>query len=153
MRAWIDIETDNLSPFYTRIWCVSVCLDASGECQTYTDREGFLKASQAWTEIGGHGILSFDLFALWILWGIPFSVGPDTFNGKPVKLIDSLVMSRYLHPDRGLHGLDEWGQRLGLPKLEHKDFTCYSDEMRVYCERDAALSRAVYHHLLREEMG
>lgn len=152
MHVWIDIEADNLAPLYTRIWCVGVCEDASGECVTYTERDAFVEAAKQWTTIGGHGILSYDLLALWVLWGTPCSVGPDTFNGKPVKYIDTLVMSRYLNPDRPhKHGLEDWGQQLGLPKLDHKDFSQYSEEMRVYCERDAALSRAVYHYL-KEEM-
>lgn len=148
MIAFLDAECDDLLPYTSKIWCVSVL--CNGVMTTYTDRDEFLEASKDWTALCGHNLLAYDLFVLWKLWNIPFSVGPDTFNGKPVEFVDTLVLSRYLNPDRGFHSLEDWGTHLGHPKLEHKDFSCYSETMRVYCENDVLLTEKVYHHLMKE---
>lgn len=149
--VFLDAECDNLLPYVRKIWCVSV-LDASGECVTYTDRESFLKASKEWTTIVFHNGLGYDLWVLLLVWGIPFTVGKDTFNGRDVRFIDTLVLSRYQNPDRIFgHGLRDWGEFLDFEKLPHKDFSCYSDDMRVYCENDVKLTKKVYEYLLEEQ--
>ncbi len=156
MEALLDVEADNLTPYVTKIHCV--CVLVNGVMTTYTDREEFLLASLRWTTLVGHNILGYDLFALWIVWKIPFTVGPDTFNGRPVTFIDTLVRSRYLHPDRlnkdgsfGGHGLERWGERLGFAKTEWDDFTEYSTELEAYCYNDVLLTDKV-HVTLTEEM-
>lgn len=149
MIVFLDAECDNLLPYVRKIWCVSV-LDASGECVTYTDRESFLKASEKWTTIVFHNGLGYDLWVLLLVWGIPFTVGPDTFNGKPVKFVDTLVLSRYLNPDRGFHSLEDWGETLGIPKGEHTNFSEYSEELAEYNRQDCRVTKKVYESLLKE---
>lgn len=154
-EATIDCECDNLLPYVSKIHCVVVWCD--GVATTYTDRESFLQGSLRWTTLVGHNLIGYDLWVLWRLWGIPFTVGPDTFNGRPVTIIDTLVRSRYLHPDRlnadgsfGGHGLERWGDRLKFAKTEFNDFTEYSEELECYCLNDVLLTNKVHAALIQE---
>ncbi len=151
MRVVIDIEADGLLPFVSRIWCVCVLDAGTGEITTYTDRKSFVVASAAWDEIVFHNGVGYDGWALWKVWNIPFSVGPDTFNERPVKFIDTLVVSRTLWPDRpGGHGLKDWGDRLGFPKGLHEDWTQYSEAMKTYCEQDTRVTHKTLQELQNE---
>lgn len=153
MRVVLDAECDDLHPFVSRVFCVCVLELDSGAMHTYLegDRERFLSESLRWTEWITHNGLGYDYWVLWKLWGIEFGIGPDTVNGRPVTHTDTLVLSRYLNPDReGGHGLEAWGEKLGFPKLEHKDFTQYTDEMRDYCQQDVRLTAKVYQALQQE---
>lgn len=40
--------------------------------------------------------------------------------------------------------MESWGIRLKFPKLEHKDFTQYSEEMLKYCRNDVALTKRLF---------
>lgn len=155
MEALLDVEADNLTPYLTKIHCV--CVLSNGVMTTYTDREEFLLASLRWTTLVGHNIIGYDLWALWLVWKIPFTVGPDTFNGRPVTIIDTLVRSRYLNPDRpnpdgshGGHSLANWGKRLGFSKTAFTDFTEFSEEMEAYCLNDVLLTNKVHATLIEE---
>jgi hypothetical protein len=154
----LDVEADDLLVGVSRIHCVCV-QEVGGGITTYTDREGFLLDSLRWTTLVGHNLLGYDLWVLWRVWGIPFTVGPDTFNGRPVTIIDTLVRSRYLNPDRlnvdgstnKNHRLESWGERLRFAKTEWTDFTEYSEWMEAYCWNDVMLTDKV-HAALTEEM-
>lgn len=64
---------------------------------------------------------------------------------------DTMLMSYILYPQRpNGHSLKEWGEVLGYPKLEHKDFSEYTEEMGEYCKRDVDLTLKLYHTLLGE---
>lgn len=65
------------------------------------------------------------------------------------RVVDTLVMSRVMHPDRTAHpaggsSLQKWGEYLRMPKGEHTDFTSYSPEMETYCKRDVDITEALY---------
>jgi hypothetical protein len=47
--------------------------------------------------------------------------------------------------------LEAWGNRLGHPKTEHKDFTCLTPELLEYCANDTTLT-ALYSVALLERM-
>lgn len=152
MQVVLDVECDDLLPYATKIWCVSVLEVDSGNIRTYTDRNDFIGDSQNWTEIITFNGLGYDHWVLWLIWNIPFTVGPDSFQGFPVKLTDALVHSRYQNPDRfgQKHSLEIWGEFLGIPKGEHKDFSQLSDEMIRYNQQDCRVTLAVWQHLQRE---
>jgi len=155
MQVVCDAECDDLLPFATKIWCVSVLETATGNIKTYTEREEFVRDSEAWTEIITFNGLGYDHWILWLIWNLSFSVGPDMFNGRPVKLTDALVLSRYLNPDRfgQKHALEVWGEHLGVPKGSHTDFTQLSDEMISYNRQDCLVTFAVYKQLMKELQG
>jgi DNA polymerase-1 len=150
MRLAFDLEADGLEP--TRIWCI-VAKDVDSE---YIDRwtinstlpiQTFLHhALSRADELIGHNIIEFDLPVLQRLTGW---APPDG-----CKISDTLVLSRLSQPDReGAHSLRAWGDRLGLPKGDHKDWSEYSDDMLRYCRRDVDVTCEVYRHLATEWVG
>lgn len=84
------------------------------------------------------------------------------------KCWDTLVMSRLFRPvaasykqgmglkskgvdDRfGGHGIGAWGRRLGVYKFDFNDWSNFSTEQMVYCDRDVDVNHLVFKHLLRE---
>lgn len=153
----LDAECDDLHPFVSRIFCVCVLELDSGAMHTYLegDRERFLSDSLRWTEWITHNGLGYDLWVLWKLWGIEFGIGPDTVNGRPVTHTDTIILSRYLDPDRNPgfqkpHSLEAWGEKLGFRKTHWNDFSGYSEEMEAYCWNDCILTGKVYRELQRE---
>lgn len=90
------------------------------------------------TEIILHNGIKFDLIALKLFGVLDYEVGyldrEDKLFGKPVKIVDTLVRSRLLNPDRyGGHGLKAWGVALGEHKGDYTDFSHYNEEMLEYC--------------------
>lgn len=101
--------------------------------------------------------------------GIGFDavVMEELYEAKPKMVIDTLVMSRVLNPDRerpqglpqrvGPHGLEAWGYRLGFYKGEYgkqeNAWDEYSEEMLQYCKQDVMLTAKVYEALLKEMEG
>ena len=87
-------------------------------------------------EIVCHNIVGYDL-VLWLKCGLidSFTVGPDSINGRKVKITDSLVLSRYINPDRiGGHGLEAWGERIGVAKPKQERIHCsgwYPDRIQA----------------------
>lgn len=93
----------------------------------------------------GHNIIEYDLPVLKKIFG---------FEHKGL-VIDTLLMSRYLWPDRPgskrPHSLEEWGNRLKFPKGNFNDFSKYSMEMAEYCCNDVLLTEKVLTTLLNEQ--
>jgi hypothetical protein len=59
------------------------------------------------------------------------------------KVIEVLNMSRrYVTMEN--HKLKQWGKLFGFPKGDHSDFSKYSPEMDIYCERDCRLTKMVF---------
>ena len=84
-----------------------------------------------------HNGIAYDLPLIEKLFGIPFTVEPDTINGKKIQIIDTLVWSRNFYPDLpGGHGLLEWSKRVGT----HKPFIEQWDGLPIedYVERCVA---------------
>lgn len=90
------------------------------------------------TEIILHNGIKFDLITLKLFGVLEYEVGyldqEDTLFGKPIKIVDTLIRSRLLNPDRyGGHGLKAWGLALGEHKGDYTDFSHYNEEMLEYC--------------------
>lgn len=70
---------------------------------------------------------------------------------KGITIIDTLLLSQLLNPDRyGGHGLAAWGERLGLAKPEHKDWSKFSQQMLHRCSEDVEINYRVYNELIKE---
>jgi len=138
-----DIESNGLYWEATQVFCLSIYDIDSNGIQTYTQDNmeiGLERLRQADLLIG-HNIIMYDLPVLEKL----YNIGIPTPNDK---IVDTLVISRVLCPDRnGGHSLAAWGQRLGFPKGEFSDFERYSEDMRIYCERDVMVTYKLYMHL------
>ena len=159
-----------------KLWCV-VLRDA------YTDEviaEEKKKITKEWlqdnlkgcTHLIGHNVLKFDFLVLKLFGVLDYTVGyldeEDTVFGQPVKLIDTLILSRLLNPDRfGGHSLHEWGERTGTNKIDFR-YTCikngyitkdapkgaefkqYVPEMLTYCIGDTDTNKQAFFALLKE---
>ena len=152
----LDIESDNLIPLITKIHIVCTKVVETGEKRSFREREEFVSYVQhlRTTKVVGHNILGFDLEALRRVWGIPYRVessGLSSFCGVDVHFLDTLQLSQFINADRQPgHSLEAWGEKLGLEKIDFKDWSGYSEEMRVYCERDVDLTELVFKRLLKE---
>lgn len=64
---------------------------------------------------------------------------------------DTYILSQLLNPDRGKHGLDEWGIRLGIPKPKYEDWAGgLTEGMVVRCIEDVKITKAVWDILIQE---
>lgn len=68
------------------------------------------------------------------------------------KLIDTLVMSRVLFPDRlGGHSVEAWAKKLGgEQKVENEDWSEFSENMLIRCRSDVNIQEQIYNYLLKE---
>lgn len=89
----------------------------------------------------GHNILKFDAPHLVRLLGVRLSVR---------NCIDTLVLSTLYSPSlSGGHSLGAWGERLGFPKGDFKEFHRYSEEMLVYCRQDVLITAKLFVSLMK----
>lgn len=171
-----DIESNGFLFESTKVW--TICLrdletDEKLRINPFKEddaKEKFL----AWLDkydcpiVTGHYILGFDQFVLNSLLGISFKVGkPDEIEGRKVQFVDTLYWSMYLHPDRNGHGIEDWGERLGLQKIDWRgkaielglidknspkgeEFMQWHPEMDIYCERDVDVNHKVFMALKKE---
>lgn len=148
MRVISDIETNGLDP--SIVWCV-VCKDIdTGERYVFV-RENtvdgrcslrdFNSFAENVTEWIGHFYLSYDAPVLNRICGTKISVS---------QITDTLIMSRLFNPERKAHGLKYWGEVLGYPKIEHEDWSQFSEEMLERCIQDVEINHKVYDALLIE---
>jgi len=135
---YLDAETNGLDP--TCVWCV-VTREA-GVNTVHTSKETLSEALSGSKSVIGHNLIGYDLPVLERLWGLQI---------EPERIIDTLVLSRLCDPSKsGGHSLRNWGNALGFPKGDHTDWTCLSDSMIKYCERDVEVTEAVHQKLLQE---
>jgi hypothetical protein len=105
-----------------------------------------------------HNGINFDLLATKLYFGMGYSVQPDTWCGKNVDIIDTLVMSKTLNPDRfGGHSLDKLSEKTGTKKVNFRPhipqaekFKFFFADMLYYCIYDCKANTAVYKMLLEE---
>lgn len=67
-------------------------------------------------------------------------------NLQPNQIIEVLDLSRRLVEMQN-HKLKTWGEIFDFPKGDHTDFTKWSPNMSVYCERDCRLTKKVFDFL------
>lgn len=67
-----------------------------------------------------------------------------------IDILDTLILSRMLHPERRSHSLDAWGKDLGEYKGDFNWDTWdgkYSEELHEYCEQDVHVTEKLFWHL------
>lgn len=139
-----DIEANGLEP--DKIWCC-VCQDVADNSVTIFRNGDDDKAREFFNscdKIIGHNFIGYD--AIWLnkLWHTGIKID---------KIIDTLVLSRLANSLRGGHSLRDWGERLGVYKDHHDDWSQWSQEMEDYCIQDVVVTRAVYEQLKKELRG
>lgn len=137
VNHWIcDIETDGLLDSVTQIFVVCVENALTDEKHTFETAEEFNRWYSRDKILVGHNFIAFDVVVLNRLWGARVPVS---------SVVDTFVLSMLYSPSlAGGHSLEAWGNRVRLPKLAHKDFTKYSEEMLTYCRNDVAVTKRVY---------
>ena len=135
----LDIETNST---HDKIW-MCVTREVGGEVTVWKEANGLQKYLDSCDLIIMHNGICFDAPALKRNWNITM---------KQSQMYDTLVSSRLLNPSlEGGHSLEAWGQRLGFPKGDFKDWDAgYSPEMEAYCIQDTLVTEKLYKHLTAE---
>lgn len=134
MNWWVfDIECDGLKP--TKIHCLSARKVGTDEVKSTTDYNRMRKFfAQADVLIAHNGIL-FDIPQVERLLGIKIKA----------KLVDTLALSWYLYPDRIRHGLESWGEELGVPKPKIDDWHNLTVEEYIHrCTEDVKINTLLW---------
>lgn len=143
-KYWcVDCEANSLQP--TQFWCgVAVNLGTNEELIFDTEAmyDGRFKRfiEDRSTIIVGQNFISYDSY--WLRQNKIADVSID-------RIVDSLTLSYLYHPHLpGGHSLEAYGERFGLPKLGHEDWSRYSDEMLQRCRRDVQINILMYKGLV-----
>ncbi|WP_412057738.1 DNA polymerase [Bartonella sp. DGB2] len=173
MELIFDIETDGLLPKVSKIHCLVIKDLKTGQISSFTQEtmeQGIALLSQA-ERLIGHNIIGFDLPVIQKLY--------PKFEAKGA-LIDTLVFARLIWPQisdidhnlikkgrlpstlLGRYSLEAFGYRFGNYKGDYAQlmqakgldpWAAYSEDMRLYCEQDVALTHVLYKHLLEKSKG
>lgn len=129
--AVFDTEADGLVP--TKFYCLSYDTGEIKKSITdYNEMRGFLKETDV---IIGHNILLFDVPNLERILEVKYSG----------TVIDTLVLSWYLYNERDRHGIESWGEELGIPKPEITDWLNLSLEEYIFrCESDREITKRLW---------
>ena len=134
----VDVEGDDLKA--TKLWCLSYCFVDNGESGTLTDYEDmreFLSGTDK--NIIGHN---------WMCWDKPTLERILEIKIKH-KVTDTLPVSWYLYPKRMKHGLEVWGEELGVAKPEISDWANLSlEEYCVRCEEDVKINALLWEKMV-----
>lgn len=107
-----------------------------------------------------HNGVSYDLLALKLYFGLDYEINEYDYTkckvgGKEVAIIDTMILSQYLKPDRiGGHSLHAWGKRLGNLKGDYGEeenaWDQFTEDMLDYNEQDSDVTADVFFALMEE---
>lgn len=121
--------------------------------------QDMLRFMQTQRQLCGHNVIGYDFPVLKKLYNFEYKG----------TVVDTLVMSRMLYPDRqvppalvkqartekfrlnGPHSIQSWGFTLNQFKVQHEDWSVYSTEMRARCIGDVQIGVLLFKYL-RERM-
>lgn len=140
-----DSESDGFIEDATKLWCICT-LDISEKIvrKFYgkTIGQGLDLLMRADVLIC-HNIIKHDIPLIKKLY--------PTFSVEGIKIIDTLLLSQLLNPDRwGGHSVAAWGERFHYPKVEHEDWSKFSEEMLERCVVDTELHYKIYKQLVED---
>lgn len=162
-----------------KLWWVVVRNVATGEIQKAAKenitKEWLKEALKDAEYVIGHNAFKFDFIALQLFGVFDYTVGyigeKDTIFGREITLIDTIILSRLLSPDRfGGHSLGAWGERLKNSKIDFRkasieaglieknapkgaEFGVFSELMGTYCEGDTSVNADLFKTLLSDLYG
>jgi len=137
----VDLESDGLLDTITKIHCVCATRFRDGKEEqlvllNYEDMRRFFEEEEV---IVGHNIIEFDIPAVKKILGV-------TYRGRA---IDTLGLSRYIHPERDSHALGEWGYDLHIEKPPIDDWTNLETVDYVFrCSEDVRINVALFYNLI-----
>lgn len=164
MQGYVyDIEANDFYHPSGKIWIIN-CLSLDGsrrlnlnpflETKEQTRRK-FLEWHNSFGAepiVASFNGIGYDHWMLWKYLDLSFHIGKngkDWIDGNPCKIIDLFILSHMVEPDRPVHSLASYGDELGLEKIDFEDFSAYTEEMQVYCERDVDLTLQVFNSLVK----
>ncbi|CAB4161224.1 PolA DNA polymerase I - 3'-5' exonuclease and polymerase domains [uncultured Caudovirales phage] len=136
-----DVEGDDLYPAVARLWVIVIGDENSRIA--YADQPGYPSISEgldrlrAASKIVFHNGLGYDFWAINKLY-------PNTLRRDQV--VDSLILCRMKDPE-SKHSLELLGERIGINKGDHRDFSRFSEQMVTYCLRDVEILQAYWSKL------
>lgn len=147
MIVFADIETESLKP--NKLWCLCVKEKESGKTHQFVnlheneeERDRFKQYAKGVTRWVGHNFINFDAPV------INRIVGPVI---DMQKIVDTLVVSMLIDFGIGSHSLGTWGEKLGYPKDNFKDFEGgLTQEMLDYCHRDVEVTEKLFDHFSKQ---
>jgi hypothetical protein len=155
-----DLESNGLLNNVTRLWCAVFKDINTGQVWKFWPWEGadyikqLLDFMNTIDVLIMHNGIGYDWPLLEKLYGYKF-------KGQKV---DTLIMSRLLNPKRivpfncpnkkaGPHSVEAWGWRVGRGKVEHNDWSAYSEEMLHRCSEDVEIQHLIFNALQKEAEG
>lgn len=126
-----DIETDGLIDEVTKVYCLSYTTNGE-DIETLTSLPDMVDLLRDSTHLVGHNIGVYDIPVM-----EKFGL---TWDGLT---IDTLWLSWYLYPSRNKHGLEDWGENFGYPKVkvEKEEWKEGNIDLMVKrCERDVKIN-------------
>lgn len=128
--------------------------------KTLSEFKGYVNSGKI-KAVVGHNIINFDLLVCKLFYGIDYSVCPDSWGDNEVEIIDTLVLSKTLNPDRfGGHSLDNLSSKNSTSKIKFRDhlpqdikFKDPAADMLYYCIFDVLSNTGVYKNLMKEKAG
>jgi DNA polymerase-1 len=143
MIVFADIETEGLDA--KKIWCICTKEKDTGITNEFlnvhidmAERARFVEYAKKVTRWVGHNFINFDGPV------INRIVGPVI---DMTKIVDTLVVSMTVDFGIGSHSLATWGEKLGYPKDNFKDFEGgLTEEMLSYCHRDVEVTEQLFKH-------
>lgn len=138
-----DAETDGLYDEVTLIRCLS-WWRSDGTKGTITDPAKIPMWASQQNILVGHNIKRYDIPVLKKVLGL------DIFK----RMIDTLALSWYLHPEMKKHGLETWGDILGFTKPPIADWKNLTLAEYIFrCESDVEINKRLFQkfvaHLLQ----
>lgn len=129
--AVFDVECDGFNA--TKIHCLSV-----EEGKGLKSTSSYKAMSKYFTDaevLIGHNIVRYDIPTVERILGVKVRA----------KLVDTLMLSWYLFPNRLLHGLEDWGEEFGVPKPKVDDWENLSTEEYIHrCEEDVKINTKLW---------
>lgn len=145
-RLTLDIETNGLLFDMDTIHVIVIQDIDTKEIKQFTGEfEGLREILEGADLIVAHNGIAFDFPVLksFLDIDIPYS-----------KMMDTVILSRILHPDkrilkgaRSQHSLENWGLGFHFPKGDFNDWSKLSQEMIDYCIQDVRITTKIFEFL------
>lgn len=155
----LDLETNNRKiEEVTKLWCICTHDLSKDDSRTFNFTEtdhlhfmGYIWALEM--EVGkitiiGHNIIAYDIPVLAkMVFNCPVEALYERFN-----IIDTLVISRVLDPDRNGHALADYAKLFGRPedKVQYSDWDNFHPIILERCSKDVILTGKVSEYLEKE---
>ena len=156
MKLIVDIEANGLYQEATMIHCAVFKCDDTNQVWRLRKKESIIKMLEKCTFLIMHNGIGYDIPLIKKLWGYEYKG----------KVLDTVLMSREIFKNipvptqmkddykehskklTGPHSLAAWGYRLGRGKVEHEDWSVFTDAMMHRCVEDVEITHMLYKHIV-----